>query len=159
MIRVCRLCKTEIPANKNYRQKLCSRSCSARYNNVLRGQRKSCESCGTKLSNRASLHCSKCRKLGALLEVQQRTLEESTFDNGNARVKYAYVRKWARYTLERLGRDRRCQECGFDVMLDVCHVRPIASFPGTTLLAEINPPSNLIYLCPNHHAMLDKGLL
>jgi hypothetical protein len=154
-----KLCETEIPASKDYRQEFCGRSCSAKHNNARRGKRKACESCGVVLSNKASSHCAKCRKLGALLEVQRRTLAESTFDNGNARVKYAYVRKWARYTLERLGRDRKCQECGFDVVLDVCHLRPITSFPETTLLAEVNSPDNLIYLCPNHHAMLDRGLL
>jgi predicted restriction endonuclease len=35
----------------------------------------------------------------------------------------------------------------------------VKDFSGSTKIKEVNDPKNLIGLCPNHHVLLDKGLL
>lgn len=45
-----------------------------------------------------------------------------------------------------------CMICGWDVIVDVHHIRP-RRHAGT------NDLDNLIVLCPNHHRMADKGLI
>jgi hypothetical protein len=45
-----------------------------------------------------------------------------------------------------------CFICGFDRVVEYCHIIP-ARIGGTT------HPSNIITLCPNHHTLMDKGLL
>lgn len=47
---------------------------------------------------------------------------------------------------------RACMICGWDVVISVHHIIPRRS-GGTNNL------DNLIVLCPNHHAMADRGLL
>jgi hypothetical protein len=42
--------------------------------------------------------------------------------------------------------------CGFDRVVEYCHVIPARDF-GTV------HPDNIICLCPNHHTLMDKGLL
>lgn len=52
-----------------------------------------------------------------------------------------------------------CAICDFDVIVEVCHIKAVSDFTKDSPLREVNALSNLIYLCPNHHAMFDKGLL
>lgn len=47
---------------------------------------------------------------------------------------------------------RRCMICGFDIVVDVHHIHP-RRHNGTNALA------NLAVLCPNHHAMADRGFI
>ncbi len=61
--------------------------------------------------------------------------------------------------MERHGPKKECQICGFDVVVEVCHIKAIAGFPETALMGEVNSLDNLVYLCPNHHAMFDKQLI
>ena len=44
-------------------------------------------------------------------------------------------------------------------ILEVHHIKGILQFDQNTLISEINKISNLVWLCPNCHAMLEKGLL
>lgn len=75
------------------------------------------------------------------------------------KAKYNNIRKWARKTMDRIGPAKECQICGFNVVVEVCHIKGIREFPETALMGEVNSLSNLVYLCPNHHAMFDRGLL
>ncbi len=50
-----------------------------------------------------------------------------------------------------------CQACGFDVIVENAHIKPVSSFPDSATLDEISDPSNVLKLCPNHHAMYDSG--
>lgn len=54
------------------------------------------------------------------------------------------------YIYERYG--GKCLVCGFNSIIEICHIIP--RYIGGT-----NEPSNLIVLCPNHHAMFDRGML
>lgn len=46
----------------------------------------------------------------------------------------------------------KCAVCQFSEVVEVCHIVP--RFMGGT-----DVPSNLILLCPNHHSLMDKGML
>lgn len=91
-------------------------------------------------------------------EFEHKTIVE-VLCKGNARTKYAQIRKSAGEKMRRLGVAYRCALCGFDIVVEVHHIKCIGSFPGTSLVADVNNLSNLIYLCPNHHAMVEKGLI
>ncbi|NBQ71168.1 MAG: HNH endonuclease [Nitrosomonadaceae bacterium] len=52
-----------------------------------------------------------------------------------------------------------CKLCNFDAVVETCHIKPISSFSTDTKLAIVNSESNLVYLCPNHHALLDRQLV
>lgn len=55
--------------------------------------------------------------------------------------------------LQARARDRgRCVVCGYDIVVDVHHIVPRSAGGGNQL-------SNLITVCPNHHAMAHRGLL
>ena len=45
-----------------------------------------------------------------------------------------------------------CQICNFDRYVERCHIIPKSLGGGNTSL-------NILYLCPNHHKLLDYGLL
>ena len=55
--------------------------------------------------------------------------------------------------------DNKCAVCGFHVVTEVCHKKPVAAFAETALMGQVNSRTNLVYLCPNHHAMLDRGII
>lgn len=63
----------------------------------------------------------------------------------NSNNKYALA-------FERYGGRCAIPECGFDSVVEIAHIVP-RSLGGT------DEPSNLLVLCPNHHAMFDRGLL
>lgn len=52
-----------------------------------------------------------------------------------------------------------CHNHEFDEILEVHHLKGILQFDEDTLIKEINSEDNLVWLCPNHHAMLEKGLI
>jgi predicted restriction endonuclease len=54
---------------------------------------------------------------------------------------------------------RKCAICGYDLHIDICHIKPIKDFPDDAYIADINNTTNLIALCKNHHWELDHGLL
>jgi predicted restriction endonuclease len=49
----------------------------------------------------------------------------------------------------------KCKICGFDVLVEVHHIKPRRRNGG----GGTNDLSNLITLCPNHHAMADRELI
>ena len=57
------------------------------------------------------------------------------------------------------GRHKACEYCGYSNFVDVAHIIPVRNFPNDALLSEINHENNLLFLCPNHHAEFDGGLL
>jgi len=46
----------------------------------------------------------------------------------------------------------KCAICSFDEVVEIHHILP-------RYLGGTDVPSNLILLCPNHHALVDKGML
>lgn len=168
--------------NKSKTKKFfCNHSCSAEYNNKIRGYNSSnlwirkdengknqkrgynkCPICG-KLKNYKSLVCDDCRKKEQRNGFLERTLrsfigEDMTYSTH----KCGTIRKKSREILEESKVEKVCAYCknhDFDDILEVHHIKGIMSFDRDTKMKEINSLPNLIWLCPNHHIMLEKGLI
>lgn len=52
-----------------------------------------------------------------------------------------------------------CHNHEFDDILEVHHIKGILEFDRSATIAEINNENNLVWLCPNHHKMLEMGLI
>ncbi len=143
--------------------KFCSRSCAATYNNKKYPKRHTiseqwvCVKCGGHKDYRAT-QCLKCKRTEDKERQDNLTLAEATHNNGNARVKWSQIRKWARRDMERAGRLSKCEACDFTARVEVSHIVSIANFPETALIGEINAQDNMRGLCPNHHTLHEMAL-
>lgn len=113
--------------------------------------------CG-KLKDYKSLRCQECKNKDALVIQMNRPLKDC-YIKGNARIKYAYIRKLAREFMMKSNIVKECKICKFDACVEVAHIKAITEFEETALIKDVNSFSNMVYLCPNHHTMLDKNLL
>jgi len=166
---ICKQCNQVIKIKKGQqpgearRKKFCSRSCAATYNNKRYIKRKRlfthpiCPQCGGKKTFKAKV-CHNCKVLNKFREVQKQPISRYV-RNGNSRIKYSSIRHWAARAMLMYNKEKRCEHCGFDLVIEVCHIVPITSYTDDALMGEVNSKENLKYLCPNHHAMLDRGLL
>lgn len=166
--RTCKACDKEYQPSDS-QQIYCSRSCAAKINNVLYPKRgdgtlrapKTCK-CGGQMSFNSSL-CRKChtqtKKRKALEEYLGRTVGFYKV-NKTAHHFSVGVRKKSRQVADELYKmEKVCAVCGYDLYVELCHIKPIASFPDDALMREVNARENLVYLCPNHHKELDLGFL
>lgn len=135
----------------------CSHSCSAKFTNKARRTKSICPSCSGDKDYKSKL-CRKCASKKTFNEVQLKQIKEY-FNNGNARVKYSAIRRWALTSANNYNIPNECSYCGFNIHTEVYHIKPISKFPETSLMGEVNSKDNLIRLCPNHHIMMDKGLI
>jgi hypothetical protein len=150
----------ESPKHLTDRQ-FCNRSCAAKYNNTgrispLRNPDRVCR-CGGRKDHRAS-SCRGCKHISTLSQVMRKPLN-ALVREGDTRTKYNEVRHWARRAMELWGVEKKCSICDFDIVVEVCHVRALRYFATSDLISMVNARENLAYLCPNHHAMFDKGLV
>ena len=149
---VCRVCGLET-RNPKY----CSRSCAAKQNNILAPKRRPagrCRVCGCAIPRR-NKYCPAHRP-----KQLDRSLPIGTVADGSDHpaCRYARLRQDAR-RLYRTAFPRRCVRCGYDKHIEVCHRRPLASFPPDTPISVVNSLDNLVGLCPNCHWEFDHGLL
>lgn len=155
------------------RKRFCNSSCAAIFNNKKYPKRKRnpehlydshghfkdiCPVCD-EFKCRDAKMCMECKKALALEERYQTSVKDFVYNNGNARVKYSQIRKIARQFIELWEIPFVCIVCGYDKHVHVCHIRPIAEFEKLGRIIDVNNPSNLICLCPNHHWELDHGHL
>ena len=113
--------------------------------------------CGSKKA-KISLQCSECDinfKASKILNKSKLDFD-AEYKKGK---RYYTIRKYARLTMLKSLQEKKCKVCNFDLYVEVCHIKPIALFNEDEKLSDINNIKNLVYLCPNHHIMLDKGLL
>lgn len=147
----------------------CNHSCAAKYNNRVclkrqRSENKYCPICGG-IKTKNGVLCKHCRN------KERRYIGEFELGYyigyGNKRKyisgKCQTIRTDAKRVLtEDKEREKVCAYCKnheFDDILEVHHIKPIAGFDEHTKISEINSLDNLVWLCPNHHAMLEKGLI
>lgn len=84
------------------------------------------------------------------------TLQESIKEYKSPGSKYNTVRYHGRKLFNLYN---CCQICGYTNIIQVCHIKGIATFPLDTKVKEINDPTNIAILCPNHHGELDRGII
>ena len=144
-LRDCKQCNK--PTINRY---FCSRSCVGLYSashQLKKTPVKSvCPDCGG-FKWYQSARCQRCAS-----RYQRRNATKGT-------VEPQEINRCARTELKWSKRPKKCQMCGFDVVVHVCHIKAVGDFDDNALLSEINHLDNLIYLCPNHHAMFDLGLI
>lgn len=115
---------------------------------------RTCPSCGGAKSWTAQC-CRTCYRNPEIAAIGACTLGELR-DRYNINQYHAKIRGWAR-TLYR--GPLECLACGYSLHVDICHVRPVADFPMTTTVAEVNAPENLIALDKRCHWEFDHGHL
>lgn len=142
--------KHEIKSVKVYCSQKCAAAANGRPNGTGRTYgkvTKTCEECGKEytISYAHSLNRRFCCKLceHAYRSKHIRGENNPNFRHGKNRV----AAKWNAFRWY----PKRCAICGFDVAVEIHHIRPIAK-DGT------NAIDNLIVLCPNHHAMAGRKM-
>jgi hypothetical protein len=141
----------------------CGKSCAATYSNrrrprcrVAQPPCKTCRQCGGRRSDTSRQGiCRGCHKTNRLAELQTLTIGKLREQYGTAAF-HAKLRGLSRSAYQG---PMVCQECGYAKYVDVCHLRPVASFPPSATVAEVNAPHNLAAFCRNHHWEYDAGLL
>lgn len=139
-----------------YQRKYCSRSCANACSNSLSPKRKrtnTCKVCDTLIRSDRSYcadHASKDWSLITLAELRSRGKYYS-----------GVIRRLARASYKRDMRPMRCVVCGYSnpEVLQICHVRAVSAHDDSDSVAYINRASNLVAMCPTHHAEFDKGFL
>jgi hypothetical protein len=118
--------------------KFCSRSCAATLNNQAHPKRKktnNCKNCSKQiLASRT--YCQKC---------------SDAFDLGNKRIFETSRSSILNHAKRIYEGPLECRQCGYDLHVDICHIKPIRDFDVNTPISEINAKDNLVALCKNHH--------
>lgn len=147
--------------------KFCSRSCSISWNNETsngrklgkRSKNKKCVLCGDKITWNL-VRCSKCKHL---IKTNNGWKDITIVTKADLITcdtqKYRRIRNHARKIAIENNILDSCIVCGYNIYVECAHKIPIASFKDEDLIIDINSPSNLYGLCPNHHWEYDNGLL
>ena len=121
-----------------------------------------CPICG-KPKSYGSEKCRECVDREKRERFLNRTLGSFISENESySSHKCATIRKDARVVLENSEREKCCEYCHnheYDDILEIHHLKGIMEFDRSTTIREINSESNLVWLCPNHHKMLEMGLI
>ncbi len=136
--------------------KFCSRTCSAIVNNKLKLKRPPqgrCKICQIPITTRHR-YCTDCRPSPTI--DLNRPINEM-FYAANRAGRFTGIREHAKKSIKH--RQQSCQNCSWDIHVECCHIKSIASFPPDTPIGIVNHPDNLILLCPNCHYCFDNGLL
>lgn len=151
-------------SNETNNPKYCSRSCSATHNNKISPKRlpeHKCKNCGKMIPNTKRYCSDMCKPTH---QTQNKTVIERYNDKTlkdlkndvKDQNKYVRLRSHARRVFEESGLDSVCAVCGYDLYIEVCHIKPISSFELDTKIKDINAINNLVPLCPNCHWELDN---
>lgn len=157
---ICKHCQksffrrqSELNKSKNH---FCSKSCAASHNNKQYPKRIKkkcyCKKCGVEIPYRHTV-CKTCSP--NIVDWSLRTLGETK--NVRKYQVYSRIRELARRLFFKANSISVCQNCGYDKHVEICHLKPISSFSGSTPISIINDLSNLIALCPNCHWELDHS--
>ena len=148
---ICKNCKEVIQVKENEkasitrRKKFCDNSCAATYSNKRRERKKKSKVIRIP-KKRTNLIDNKTKK--------------ELFENAKSwQVARNTIRKHAVRTYFKHFKQRVCEECGYDLHIDVCHLKSVSKFSDNAFIREINHINNLIGLCPNHHWELDHKQL
>ena len=146
---------------KSSKNHFCGRSCSISYHNKHSPKRKrlrKCKTCSSKILS-GYTYCPQC--------IEQKRHIKNPFDETRSLAhyislcsnsnRYRYVRQHARQKVSL--RPQVCSNCGYDKHVETSHIKPVADFPSTATIAEVNANSNLILFCRNCHWEFDHKLL
>ena len=86
------------------------------------------------------------------------TLKEAIYHKHHRSSAYALIRSRARAIAKKIGLTK-CMKCGYDLHVEIAHIKRISDFTEDTFINVINDPSNLLALCPTHHWEFDNGII
>lgn len=133
------------------RRKFCSSSCSCKYSNKSRIRNKK-----AKLNKETQV---KPDLIGSITKGSLFGASLTSGDSSWQRAR-ACVTKHARRIAKKNGLISSCKICGYSIHVEVCHIKAVKGFSDAATLNEINSPTNLVGLCPNHHWEFDhNGLI
>ena len=141
--------------------KFCSRSCSASYNNRKSSKRvstKTCRICNDKPMSTRSVFCEKHYEEW---KISKRSITIDDYQkNCSAKGKHpswknVKIRSLARTWLSHL-KEMPCAKCGYNLHVELAHIKAISEFSGDTQLSVVNSEKNVIQLCPNCHWEFDN---
>lgn len=122
---------------------------------------KICPTCNGGKDKRAKL-CRKCRMEEIENTILNRTLGYYVSGKKYTSTLLSSIRQGAKRILLRSGRDKVCEYCKnseFNDILETHHIKGIMEFDESETIRVINSLDNLAWLCPNHHAMVERGLI
>ena len=141
--------------------RFCSRSCSNRKhgeNEVV--VEKSCIRCHRiKPIGRRMKMCDDCRVAGSTKSDYKSLTVGDLRDKYSTHQFHAKIRGAARAVFRQSGLPMECVNCGYSLHVDICHIKPVASFPPETTIDEVNSLSNLVTLDKRCHWEFDNGYL
>ena len=116
---------------------------------------KICPKCGGKKS-RAGKVCHRCKTIQTLELQESRTLESISLGEHSSK-RWSHLRKLGHKRMLIESTEKVCFLCDFDEAVELHHIKAIHLFSLDALVSEVNAPENLVYLCPNHHVLVEKG--
>lgn len=148
--------------------RFCNRSCAAKKINAETPKRKRtkiCSRCDEIIAHYQTSFCEKHlkeRKEELILKCPNTKLEDywnrSSIKDKHPSWKNNHIRNLNRYWNKSL-LELPCANCGYNKHVELCHIKPISSFDGKSLLSEVNSIDNIIQLCPNCHWEFDNNFL
>ena len=145
----------------------CNRKCSLinankeKYKDHIK-QTRSCSSCSCDIDIRSKTNlCLECHTVIVRDKNKSQTLGELKTKHKNGKFFHWYSSEVRNYNRE-WNKDLLnlpCQVCGYSRKIHLAHIKPVASFPDTATLGEINDINNNLVLCPNHHSEFDDGYI
>ena len=153
----CNLCRKETT-----NPRFCSKSCAAKFNNKKFPKRKLAKIC-TKCENLVkshrhtlcSIHFEEYRERFKNDKTLKEYREKASVSGKHPSWINAHVRGFARSWLKHLT-DRPCAKCGYELHVELAHIKGLSEFDENTLLSEVNSENNVIQLCPNCHWEFDN---
>lgn len=101
-----------------------------------------------------------CKKQNPTLTTLSDRTKGELFQNSKSwQVARNRICKNAREVYWKNKKDKKCDICGYDKHIEVCHIKAVSEFNDKILISEINNIDNLVGLCPNHHWEFDNGIL
>lgn len=144
--------------------KFCSKSCAAKVTNKIPKRKitRLCSKCNNTVKDYRSTLCKfhfDMKQQQSKEVIQNHTLEyyfsKDSLKNLHSSSKAVHIREIARRWFKHLLK-LPCDKCGYDKHVELCHIKPIKSFPVTATIKEVNAKENIIQLCRNCHWELDN---
>lgn len=154
---ICPVCNKEFQRNRQQvksDKSYCSRKCAGtvsggkaqRSKTSVASTYKKCLSCGKEFKTHGGKDSKYCSRL-----CFNKHRSENGWGDNNPNYRHGTNRSTA-ISVAKRHFNMSCMICGFDIAVTIHHIKPISD-------GGKNNPDNLSVLCPNHHAMVHKGLI
>lgn len=156
-------CSNTFRDNVINNRKYCSTSCAAITTNKASPKRvrtKTCktEYCDEKIPSKNS-YCENCRSNRTKSYKDNLTKTVGELRNDQSYQAHSYLRNIARLCYKEYGKEFVCYECGYDLHVEICHIKDLYKYSDDSLVSDTTKEDNLVALCRNHHWEFDHGYL